>query len=180
MIGFASMVDSTVVVKETVENLYKRFTKKNNRNTLVLFDINHHFASHRLVKHSVDSALQELREVLANTHYRFDLISDLNSTDGSLMQITTRNGKKKTSKKLDLYWPPQLFSLSHLAMPISSNDPLYGDKNAPKSPGLTLGHMALYGETSVLEMSGSSLLRQRWNPFHDYTRQRVLEFLELE
>lgn len=180
MIGFASMVDSTVVVKETIDKLYKRFTKKNNRNTLVLFDINHNFTSHRLVRHSVDSALQELRNVPANTHYRFDLISDLNSTDRSLMQITTGNGKKKTSKKLDLYWPPQLFSLSHLAMPISYKDPLYGDKNAPKSPGLTLGHMALYGETSVLQMSGSSLLRQRWNPFHDYTKQRVLEFLELD
>jgi len=180
MIGFASMVDSTVVVKETVEHLYKRFSKKNNHNTLVLFDINHNFSAHRLVKHHVDTALQRLRETPKNSHYRFDLITDLNSTDGSLMQITTGNGKKKTIKKLDLYWPKSLYSLSHLAMPISNNDPLYGDKNAPKSPGLTLGHMALYGETSVLQMSGSSLLRQRWNPFHDYTKQRVLEFLELE
>ena len=180
MIGFASMVDSTVVVAETVENLYKRFTKKNDGNTLVLFDINHNFANHRLVKNSIDTGLQALRELPADTHYRFDLISDLNSTDGSLRQITMQNGKNKTSKKLDLYWPKQLFSLSHLAMPISSNDPLYGSINAPKSPGVTLGHMALYGETSVLEMSGSSLLRQRWNPFHDYTKQRVLEFLELK
>ena len=178
VISFASMVDSTVVVKATVDNLYKRFTEENNH-TLVLFDINHNFASHRLVKRGVDTGLKKLREVPANTHYRFDLISDLNSTDGSLMQIT-KETEHTRSKKLHLRWPPHLYSLSHLAMPISNNDPLYGDKNAPKSPGLSLGHMALYGETSVLEMSGSSLLRQRWNPFHDYTKQRVLEFLGLE
>lgn len=179
MISFASMVDSTVVVKATVDHLYKRFTKENNH-TLVLFDINHNFTSHRLVKHSVSSALQKLREAPKNSYYRFDLITDLNSTDRSLMQISTINTKDKKAKKLNVYWPPQLYSLSHLAMPISNNDPLYGDKNAPKSPGVTLGHLAIYGETSVLQMSGSSLLRQRWNPFHDYTKQRVLEFLGLE
>ena len=179
MISFASIVDSTVVVKDTINKLYKRFSEENNH-TLVLFDINHDYASHRLVKHEVDSALQKLRESPINMHYRFDLISDQNSTDRSLKQVTTHNGENKSSKKLDLYWPGTLYSLSHLAMPISNKDPLYGDKNAPKSPGLSLGHMALYGETSVLEMSGSSLLRQRWNPFHEYTKQRVLEFLELE
>ncbi len=179
IISFASIVDSTVVVKNTIDNFYKRFSEENNH-TLVLFDINHDFTSHRLVKHGVDSALQKLRETPENMHYRFDLISDINVTDSSLMQITTRNAKETTRKKLDLYWPKQLYSLSHLAMPISNNDPLYGDKNAPKSPGITLGHMALYGETSVLEISAASLLRQRWNPFHDYTKQRVLEFLELE
>ena len=179
MISFASMVDSTVVVNATVNNLYKRFTEENNH-TLVLFDINHNFASHRLVKHSVDTALQKLRETPENSYYRFDLITDLNSTDRALMQISTINTTDKKTEKLDLYWPPQLYSLSHLAMPISYNDPIYGNKNAPKSPGVTLGHLAIYGETSVLQMSGSALLRQRWNPFHDYTKQRVLKFLGLE
>ena len=94
MISFASMVDSTVVVKATVDHLYKRFSKENNH-TLVLFDINHNFTSHHLVKHSVDSALQELREAPENSYYRFDLITDLNSTDRSLMQISTINTKNK-------------------------------------------------------------------------------------
>lgn len=178
IISFASMVDSTVVVKNTVDHLYRRFKGENNH-TLVLFDINHEFTSHSLVKVSVDSALQKLRDVPENIHYRFDLISDINSTDGSLMQITT-NKDYKTSKKLDLHWPRNLYSLSHLAMPISSYDPLYGGKDAPKSPGIQLGHLVVYGETSVLEISGTSLLRQRWNPFHDYIKQRVLEFLKLE
>ena len=179
MISFASIVDSSVVVDDTVNNLYARL-KGEDKHTLVLFDVNHDFVSHHLIKKSVDDSLPKLREAPENMHYRFDLISDMNTTDGGVMQITTINGKEKTRKKLHLDWPLRLYSLSHLAMPISYNDPLYGNKNAPKSPGIQLGHLIIYGETSVLEISAASLLRQRWNPFHDYTKQRVLEFLELK
>ncbi len=91
------------------------------------------------------------------------------------MQITDH----QTVRNLRLHWPKHLYSLSHLAMPIDRNDPLYGDINAPKSPGIQLGHLAVYGETSVLQISASSVLRQRWNPFHDYTDQRALEFMGL-
>ena len=64
-------------------------------------------------------------------------------------------------------------------MPISKDDPLYGDINAPKSPGVTLGHLAMYGESAVLEISPAAILRQRWNPFHEYTQKRMLDFLGL-
>jgi alpha-beta hydrolase superfamily lysophospholipase len=174
VLTFASIVDTTVTVPDTVNNLYKRLPEGNH--TLVLFDINHHFSANHLVKQGVANSIQNLRKTPLNAHYTFDLISDLNSTDGSLMQITN----SKIAKRLDLRWPKGLYSLSHLAMPISKKDPLYGDKNAPKSPGIQLGHLAIYGETSVLQTSASSLLRQRWNPFHYYTKQRVLEFMGLQ
>ena len=174
VLSFASMVDTTVNVHATVHDLYRRLPEGNH--TLVLFDINHNFSSNHLVKHSVTDSLQKLRVTPLNSHYTFDLISDLNSTDKNIMQITDG----KTGKNLHLIWPKRLYSLSHLAMPISKNDPLYGDENAPKSPGIQLGHLAIYGENSVLQASASSLLRQRWNPFCDYTKQRVLEFMELE
>ena len=174
VLSFASIVDSTVTVPAIVDDLYKRLPEGNH--TLVLFDINHHFSTNHLVKQGVTTTIENLRKTHPNVHYTFDLISDLNSTNGNLKQITN----SKTAKRLDLYWPKGLYSLSHLAMPISSNDPLYGDTNAPKSPGIQLGHLAIYGETSVLQTSASSLLRQRWNPFHDYTKQRVLEFMGLE
>ena len=173
VLSFASIVDSTVSVPAIVNNLYKRLPEGNH--TLVLFDINHHFSSNHLVKQSIATSIQNLRKTPLNAHYTFDLISDMNATDGTLMQVT--NGK--IAKRLHLLWPKRLYSLSHLAMPISSNDPLYGDPNAPKSPGIQLGHLAIYGETSVLRTSASSFLRQRWNPFHDYTKQRVLDFMGL-
>ncbi len=57
IMSFASVVDSTVVVRDTVDHLYKRF-KGDNNHTLVLFDINHKFTSHSLVKDSVHTSLK--------------------------------------------------------------------------------------------------------------------------
>jgi len=174
VLSFASIVDSTITVPDIVDKFYNRLPEGNH--TLVLFDINHRFSSNHLVKNNVAKSIQKLQETSTDIHYRFDLISDMNSTDDNLMLMTNN----KIIKKLNLQWPDGLYSLSHLAVPISNNDPLYGDKNGPKSPGLKLGHLAFYGETSILEISAASMLRQRWNPFHDYTKQRVLEFMGLE
>lgn len=174
VLSFASIVDRTVTVPDIVNNLYKRLPEGNH--TLVLFDINHGFMNENLIKRQTISEMEKVRETASNIPYTFDLISDVNSTDDHLMLI--RNGEM--IEKLPYRWPQGLYSLSHLAIPTSLNDPLYGNKDAPKSPGLYLGHLSLYGETSVLEISAASLLRQRWNPFHEYTKQRVLEFMKLE
>lgn len=172
ILSFASMVDSTVNVNDTVNRLYKRLPPGDH--TLVLFDINHDFIAENLVKKKILSSLDTLRKMPQNMNYTFDLITDLNSTDGSVRLI--RN--EKMLEELPYQWSKGLYSLSHLAIPISPDDPLYGDENAPKSPGIKLGSLALYGENGVLETS--SLLRQRWNPFHSYIKQRVLKFMELE
>lgn len=174
VLSFASIVDRTITVSDIVNNLYVRLPEGNH--TLVLFDINHGFMNENLIKRQTISEMEKVRETASNIPYTFDLISDINSTDDHLMLI--RNGE--IIEELPYRWPQGLYSLSHLAIPISLNDPLYGNKDAPKSPGIYLGHLSLYGETSVLEISAATLLRQRWNPFHDYTKQRVLEFMNLE
>jgi len=174
ILSFASMVDSTVNVQDTVKKLYARLSQGNH--TLVLFDINHDFIAENLVKRQILSSLENMRKTSSDEHVTFDLITDLNSTDGSLMLV--RNGSM--IEKLPYKWPKSLYSLSHLSVPISPDDPLYGSMNAPKSPGIQLGYLALYGENTVLEASAASLLRQRWNPFHTYVKQRVLEFIGLE
>jgi len=172
ILSFSSIVDSTVSVPDTINKLYKRLPK--GKHTLVLFDINHKFSTNHLVKQSTSHKLAKLRNTSTGDNYTFELITDLNSTDENLMKITDT----KTATKLSFAWPKGLYSLSHLAMPISQNDPLYGDIHAPKSPGIQLGHLAIYGENGVLQTSASSLLRQRWNPFHEYTKGRVLEFIK--
>ena len=174
VLSFASIVDYTVSIQDTIHKLYERLPKGDH--TLVLFDINHNFSSNHLVKQSVSTTLQQLRETPKNGNYTFDLISNIDTTERTLMKITDH----KAVKNLHLRWPKHLYSLSHLAMPITRDDPLYGDVNAPKSPGIQLGHLAVYGETSVLQTSASSFLRQRWNPFYDYTEQRAMEFMGLE
>jgi len=173
VLSFQSIIDNTVSVSDTVNHLYKRLPK--GKHTLVMFDINNHFSKNLLVKGKVNNSIEYLKENSVGPNYQFDLITNLNSSNGRLNLITNH----KVVKELSYYWPKSLFSLSHLAMPMPNTDPLYGDKNAAKSPGIKLGHLAIYGESSVLEISPSAILRQRWNPFHEYTKKRVLTFLGL-
>lgn len=174
VLSFSSIVDSTVTVSSLVDDLYKRLPKGNH--TLVLFDINHQFSANHLIKQGLSKSIDTLRKTSMGDNYTFELITDINTSDNGLMKIT--DGKIR--EKLSISWPEGLYSLSHLAMPISQNDPLYGDKNAPKSPGIQLGHLAIYGETGVLQTSATPLLRQRWNPFHEYTKERVLKFMQIK
>ena len=119
ILSFASMVDATVNVHDTVNKLYKRLPKGDH--TLVLFDINHDYIAENLVKRQVLSSLETLRKTPQNAKYTFDLITDMNSTDGSVRLI--RNGKM--IKSLPYKWPKGLYSLSHLSLPISPNLAIY-------------------------------------------------------
>jgi len=172
ILSFSSIVDSTVSVPAVVDNLFNRLPK--GKHTLVLFDINHNFDRNNIVKSSTLENIQTLRNTDTHDNYSFELITNIHTKDRSVEHIVNH----KDVKPLPYQWSKGLYSLSHLALPISPNDPLYGNENAPKSPGIQLGHLAIYGETGVLQIASSSLLRQRWNPFHGYIKGRVLEFLE--
>ena len=175
VLSFSSIVDSTVSVPAVIDNLFNRLPKAvKKKHTLVLFDINHNFDRNNIVKASVSENLQHLRNTPIKENYTFELISNISTNDRSVKRIVNHT----EVHTLPYEWSKGLYSLSHLALPISPNDPLYGNNNAPKSPGIQLGHLAIYGETGVLQISSASLLRQRWNPFHGYIKGRVLAFLE--
>ncbi len=172
ILSFSSIVDSTVSVPAVIENLFNRLPK--GKHTLVLFDINHNFDRNNVVKSSVLEHIRQLRETRTNGNYRFELISNIHTKNNRVERIVDH----QKAQLLPYQWPKGLYSLSHLALPISPDDPLYGNEEAPQSPGIQLGHLAVYGETGVLQILPSSLLRQRWNPFHAYVKERVLRFLE--
>ncbi len=172
VLSFSSIVDSTVSVSAVVDKLFNRLPK--GKHSLVFFDINHNFDRNNVVKSSVLENIQALRNSTIQDNYTFELISNINTKNRSVERIINHT----EVQPLSYQWSKGLYSLSHLALPISPNDPLYGNKDAPKSPGIQLGHLAIYGETGVLQVSSSALLRQRWNPFHGYIKQRVLGFLK--
>ncbi len=174
VLTFASIVDATISVPDIISNLYERLP--GNNNTLILYDINNRYSSNFLIKEHFVKTIKELRNTPIHTNYSFEVITDLNSTKGTVALIKNH----QNIQELDLSWPLGIYSLSHVALPFSKNDPLYGNVDAPESPGIALGHLAGYGEKMVLQISPSVLLRQRWNPFHNYTQKRVLDFLGLE
>ena len=58
-------------------------------------------------------------------------------------------------RDLEWEWPDQVFSLSHVALPFSIRDPLYGD-GGEESPGIHIGSVALRGEHGVLQIPAAA------------------------
>ncbi len=178
ILSFASCVDATVVVADTVKNLYNLLP--DNNNTLVLFDINHRYEKSHLISPKVQDSIKALVLNKAGSHYRLEMVSNrAENSKGSLQEISIGKKGNLEQKDLDFIWPEGLYSLSHLALPIKADDPLYGRKGAPPSPGIKLGDITLHGENHTLKISASVLQRQRWNPFHHYTKKKVLGFMGL-
>ena len=79
-------------------------------------------------------------------------------------------------RPLSLPYPPGIFSLSHLAIPIPANDPLYGIHPDPKSRnefGLNLGALDARGERGALIVDQDFLTRLPSNPFFPYLLERI-------
>ena len=113
----------------------------------------------------------------------FDLTVITNESNDSnrVVARTATRGEENLSVSAYLNeWPAGVYSLSHVALPFSPSDPIYGGPAATESPGIQLGNLAFRGEREVLRISGTDLLRLRWNPFFDYVQTRILQFTMLE
>ena len=177
LLAFQSSVDATVSPTALVENLFARLPSANHE--LVLFDINRQFETAALVKRDPRTVF---RPMLEKVDRHFDLTVVTNESEGSPRVIARKRvrGKEDYSALTHLdSWPLDIFSLSHVALPFSPDDPIYGGRAERGDAGIHLGSMALRGEHGVLQMSGTDLLRLRWNPFFDYVQSRTLTFMEL-
>ena len=82
---------------------------------------------------------------------------------------------------LDLRWPREIFSLSHVSIPFPPDDVLYGGRpDVVDDPRwITLGSVSIRGEHRVLQIPDSYFVRLRYNPFFSYLQRRMIEFLGL-
>ena len=77
---------------------------------------------------------------------------------------------------MGLFYPPGVFSLSHVALPFPLSDGLYGlEPNPDDDFGISLGTIAPRGERGVLIVSLDTLLRMSSNPFFPYLLERIEE-----
>jgi len=177
ILAFQSVVDSTVSAPAVVTGLFARLPPGDHE--LVLFDINR--------SAEVESLLTSDPTAWIDTTLHND---DLNFT----VMLLTNENKRSTrivgqrlrpeagdlsECVLDVHWPPDVYSLSHVAPPFAPDDPLYGGPDAPESPGVKLGNLALRGERGALRIAPGDLLRLRWNPFYEHMLDRVLAFTGL-
>ena len=68
--------------------------------------------------------------------------------------------------------------MSHVALPIPPDDPLYGRRPPDNEDILFLGEMAMRGERGLLKLPDDWLLRMRHNPFYKVVERRVLQWFD--
>ena len=177
ILAFQSSVDATVTASALVANLFARLPPANHE--LVLFDINRNIQAAMLIKHDPRTVFEPLLEK-TDRGYDLTVVTNESPDTNRVVAKITVHGNEDSSTPIHLgEWPPDIYSLAHVALPFSPRDPVYGGPSAGKSPGIRLGNLAPRGERGVLLVSGTDLLRLRWNPFFDYVASRVLRFTAL-
>ena len=83
-----------------------------------------------------------------------------------------------TKQPLALSWPADVFSLTHIAVPFTVDDPLYG-LIAPAAPSaiVPLGRLSPRGEKGVLTLATDALMRLTSNPFFPFVADRIGQWL---
>ena len=174
---FKSTVDATVSTSAVVDRLLGRLAP--DRHELVLFDINR-FAVKSSLMVSDPGPLTE--RLMADGTLPFAMTLITNESSESTSVVARRkppfSAGASRSVRLNLAWPAGVISLSHIALPIPPDDPLYGQRPPGNDDILFLGQMAIQGERGLLQFPADWLLRLRHNPFYDFLETRVFEWLD--
>jgi len=177
VLTFQSVADATVSTPAVVRGLYNLLPA--NGSELVLFDVNKSVRLSPLMRpgalHAADNLLPP-----PPRNYRVTLVTDATPGSSAAVAQTTPSGSTiTTSVPLGLSYPPDVYSLSHVALPFPPDDSLYGRQ--PEHPGefgVSFGMLTPRGERSVLMVSLDMLMRQSSNPFWPWMRQRVDQTLQ--
>jgi len=164
---FKSNADSTVTNEAVVERLLSRLPA--HRNELVLFDVNR-LAAKSVLQIADPRALTT--SAVGDAGLPFTVVLVTNENPDSLAVVARRqppySGQFAVTEPLGLAWPPSVISLSHVALPIPPDDPLYGQRPPDNTQALFLGQMAIQGERGFFALSSDWLLRMRYNPFYGF------------
>ncbi|EKN6011075.1 alpha/beta hydrolase [Yersinia enterocolitica] len=172
ILTFQSLMDSTVSTRAVVTALYNHLPK--NGSEVVLFDLNRAASFGPLLRTSSYTALARLLPPPPR-NYSVTIISNVSPQSNETVALTTLAGQTdETSAPTGLIYPPDIFSLSHVALPFPMSDSLYGRYPEPRDQyGISLGTFAARGERAVLVVGLDSLMRISSNPFYPYMLQRI-------
>jgi len=174
VLTFQSVVDFTVSTPAILTALYSLLP--DNGSEIVLFDVNRTVKFGPLLRPAAYVALDRLTPTTPQT-YRFTSIMNANDDSAATIERSIAPGQLLAADRaLKLPYPPGIFSLSHLAIPIPMDDPLYGLQPDPKLRpefGFSLGTMGARGERGALIVDQDFLTRLSSNPFFPYLLERV-------
>ena len=177
ILAFVSLVDSTVETPATFDRLFAFLPE--NGSELVLFDLNRFENVAPFLKRNYDA---EVASLFANASrpYRLALVTNASTdTRDVVARVEAPHATEPSVIPLGLAWPPQIFSLSHLAVPFRPDDPLFGiTPDTSVSYGWRLGQLAPRGERGVLSVSTDQFMRLNCNPFFPYVEERIRAFVK--
>jgi len=180
VLTFQSVIDFTVSTPAILTALYA--VLPDNGSEIVLFDVNRTVKFGPLLRPSSYVALEQLTPRTPQA-YRFTAIVNAGDDTDATLERTIAPGELQVSERpLGLPYPTGIFSLSHLAIPIPPDDPLYGTQPDPVNPlefGLNLGALDARGERGALIVDQDFLTRLPSNPFFPYLIARLEEGIEV-
>lgn len=176
MTTFQSLVDATVLTSSIIDVLYSKLSP--NKHELVLFDVNRVTVNKSFFHVEHQDLLLDLRDAPG---LPFDVTLITNKNDESrdmVLKNKKMNSQDITTKELDLSWPPGVYSLSHVAIPFSPDDLLYGSVGPNESDNhVNLGAFAPRGERRILVIPTELLMRLRYNPFFEYMERKIIDII---
>jgi alpha-beta hydrolase superfamily lysophospholipase len=174
VLTFQSVIDFTVSTRAIITALYARLPA--NGSELVLFDLNRTIKFGPLLSTGADAVLNRVLPPVPRA-YRTTVLSNAGpGSNGIVERVVEPSATAEITRPLDLAYPPEVFSLSHVALPFPLEDGLYGLRPDPADDfGVNLGAMATRGERGALIISLDSLLRMTSNPFFPYMLERIGE-----
>ncbi|HEY8333706.1 MAG TPA: alpha/beta hydrolase, partial [Tardiphaga sp.] len=177
-ITFQSVMDFTVSTRAILTAFYSLLPA--NGSELVLFDLNRNTKLGPLLRATSYAAMTRTLPP-APRNFRTVIISNANADSAEVVERSTpADSTEETERPLGLFYPTDVYSLSHVALPFPSSDGLYGSHPDPQDDfGLELGAMAIRGERGALIVNLDALVRMSSNPFFPYISQRVDEGIGL-
>jgi alpha-beta hydrolase superfamily lysophospholipase len=172
-----SVVDATVSTPALVGGLFDRLHEGGHE--LLLFGINRESLITPLLRGDPTAAVSQLLSDV-DRPFTLSVVTNRNKASLDVLQRSWLPQQKESIEVLlDMRWPVDVYSLSHVALPFSPSDPLYGSRPAAGGSGMHLGTMDLRGERGVLRLSAADMMRLRSNPFYDHLENRLMTFLGL-
>jgi alpha-beta hydrolase superfamily lysophospholipase len=177
MLTFQSLVDATVSTPAVARDLYDRLDS--NGSELVCFDINRVTRLEAFIRPHEADLLSTLTDRKPRP-YRRVLITNAGPDVLDVVERVVEAGSVDAADRpLDLAWPREMFSLSHIAVPFPPDDPLYGYEGAAEAQVPGLGRISPRGERAVLTVGVDTLMRASANPFYRFMAGRVAEWVRV-
>jgi alpha-beta hydrolase superfamily lysophospholipase len=172
---FQSVADATVSPAAVISVFLGRLAAGGHE--VVAFDINRHADAEPLLRQEIRNPADRL---LGGPVWPFDLtlLTNVDPGTSELVALHRRHAEDGVTREAtNLAWPKGMFALSHVALPMPPENPIYGAERPAGSPAVYLGRIELLGEQKVLAVPPTALLRLRYNPFFSYVEERTMAFL---